>query len=195
VTLAGVLAAAAMLSLVQAIPREYDWARTASFTNYYPTGSSPRGESNRRLGGAWNDDLIQTIHELTGGTPPDRLVILSSHVDLLAYRPYHGFQSTIEQYANPLADFPGRRAAIRSWAASRSPVELLAKLDSCPYRAPTVFVLHRTRTGLHAMVTEDTYPAEPNHVTRTVIFDEDLFAAPQFRRRDVGGFAVIVRTG
>jgi galactan 5-O-arabinofuranosyltransferase len=195
VALAGVLAAAAMLSLVQTAPEEYAWARTASLGNYYPTGSSPRGESDDRLGGAWNDDLVDAIDELTGGIPPERLVILTWHVDLLAYQPYHGFQSTIEQYANPLADFPGRRAAIESWAASRSPAELLAKLDGCPYRAPTVFVLHKSPDGLQAMVTEDTYPAEPNHAARTVTFDEGLFAAPQFRRRDVGGFAVIVRTG
>lgn len=195
VALAAVLAAGAMLSLVQTAPAEYEWARDASLDDYYPTGTTPRGDFDRRVGGAWNDDLLEAVDELTAGTPPDRLVILTAHTELLAYRAYFGFQSTLEQYANPLADYPGRRATIESWATSRSPAELAGKLDTCRYRAPTVFVLFRTTRGMQATVTEDTFPAQPNYQARDVMFDEDLFAEPYFRRRDVGMFAVIVRAG
>jgi galactan 5-O-arabinofuranosyltransferase len=186
------LSFAALLGMVQTVPQEYEWSEAAQFGDYYPTGVTPTGTSDNSDAGAWNDELIATINELTD-TPPSELVVLSIHYKLFAYRPYFAFQTTIAQYANPLADFPGRRAEIESWAASTTSAQLLKALDAAPARPPSVFILRRQPDGLHLRVTYDTFPAQPNVGSRRVVFEPDLFDDAAFQRRDVGPFAVIVR--
>jgi galactan 5-O-arabinofuranosyltransferase len=193
VALAAVLATAAMLDLVQTVPGQYGWARDAAMSDYYPSGRNARGESDPKSLGAWTGNVIDAISDLTDGTAPDRLVVLTAHYDVLAYQPYHGFQSALEQYANPLAHFEDRRDAIESWAASTSQDELLDQLDRCPYPTPTVFVLRLNGWRLQATVTKDTFPTLA-YDPHTVTFDERLFDGPAFRRRNIGPFAVIVRT-
>ncbi len=188
------LSFAALLGMVQTVPAEFEWSEKAQFGDYYPSGVTPTGTYDNSDAGTWNDELIATIDELTD-VPARELVVLSDHNKLFAYRPYFTFQATIAQYANPLADFASRRAAIERWAASTTPDQLLAALDATAARPPSVFVLRREPSGLHLTVTYDTFPAYPNTGSRTVVFDPDLFDHPAFQRRNVGPFAVIVREG
>lgn len=189
---ATVIAFAAGLALVQSVPERYEWSRAAQFGDYYPSGERPVGPSAPGDAGAWNDELIATIDALTGASPRE-VVVLSTHPPILTYRPYRAFQTTIAQYANPLAAFAERRELIRSWAAATTPGELLAALDASAPRPPTVFVLERTTDGLRLATTEDAFPAQPNVRDVAIVFNPDLFVHPVFERRDVGPFAVIWR--
>lgn len=186
------LSFAALLGMLQTVPQEYEWSDATQYGDYYPSGVTPLGTADDNEPGAWNDELIATIDELTD-VPARESVVLSAHNELLAYRPYFTFQTTIAQYANPLADFPARRVEIERWAASTTAEQLLAALDSAPVRPPSVFVLRRQPDGLHLRLTYDTFPAQPNTGSRTVVFDQTLFENPAFQRRDVGPFTVIVR--
>ncbi|MQA15654.1 MAG: hypothetical protein GEV09_16250 [Pseudonocardiaceae bacterium] len=186
------LSFAALLGMVQTVPQEYEWSEVAQFGDYYPSGVTPAGTADDDDPGAWNDELLATIDELAAA-PASELVVLSTHNEIFAYRPYFTFQASIAQYANPLADFPSRRAEIERWAASTTAAQLLAALDAAPARPPSVFVLHRRPDGLHLRITYDTFPALPNTASRAVLFDPAVFDHPAFERQDVGPFAVIVR--
>lgn len=187
-----VLSFAALLSMVETVPQAYEWSEKAQFGDYYPSGVTPVGISENSDAGAWNDELLAAIDGMSDAQARE-LVVLSTHHDLFAYRPYFTFQTRIAQYANPLADFASRRMMIERWADSPTSAQLVAALDSAPVRPPTVFVLRRQPDGLHLGLTHDTFPAFPNTRSRTVVFDAALFDDPAFRRRDVGPFTVIVR--
>ena len=183
---------AAVLSLVRTVPEMYEWSREASYGDYYPDGTPPIGPVDEAEAGAWNDELLATVDDRTA-RPPQDLVVLSTHQQLLTYRPYFAFQAAIDQYANPLADFPARRAEIERWAASRTPADLLAAMDAGRFTPPSVFVLRREVDGLHLTVTYDRFPEEPNVGSYEVVFRPTLFDHPVFTRRDTGPFTVIVR--
>lgn len=189
---AGVLSFAVVLGMLQTIPDEYEWSRSAEHGDYYPGGVTPAGTADDADAGAWNDELIATIDELTD-VPPHDLVLLSANSQLLSYRPYFTFQTTIDQYANPLADFPARRALIEKWADTSTPAELLTALDASSVRAPSVFVLSRQPDGWHIGVTYDAFPDASNVRTGSVVFMPEVFDDPAFERRDVGPFVVVAR--
>ena len=129
----------------------------------------------------------------THRVPTHNLVVLSTLSPLLSYRPYVTFQTTIDQYANPLADFPARRALIEKWADTSTPAELLTALDASSVRTPSVFVLSRRPDGWHIGVTYDTFPDASDARTGSVVFRPEVFDDPAFERRDVGPFVVVAR--
>lgn len=187
-----VLAAAIVVGQVQTTPQTYSWSTSAQNGDYYPDGTKPTGARVPTDAGAWNGELASTIDALTG-RPADQVVVLSSSYALLSYRPYWTYQTTVAQYANPLADFPARRDRILAWAAAGSPGALLAALDAGPPRAPSVFVLSRGADGLlRTAVTYDPFPGQATG-SGTAVFDPRLFDDPAFVRRDVGPFTVVVR--
>ncbi|SFP74098.1 galactan 5-O-arabinofuranosyltransferase [Amycolatopsis arida] len=194
------VAVVAVLAMVQLVQTYEEAEREAvsshifdvAFTTYDDTGHRADGQGSPEDPGAWHGALIDTIGELTG-RPPAESVVLTPHATLLALRPYWGFQTTVNAYANPLADFAGRNARIVEWARARDAEELTRLLDASPYRAPDVFVLRRDHNGLRTVVSRDTFPLEPNERKEDVVFAPEAFAGPGFERRDVGPFAVIVR--
>ena len=50
------------------------------------------------------------------GRPRDETVVLTADYSFLSYYPYYGFQGLTSHYANPLAQFDKRAAAIEGWA-------------------------------------------------------------------------------
>lgn len=189
--LVAVLAAAVVVGQVQATPEDYEWSLSAQSSDRYPDGTSPTGAAPAP---GTVSELATTIDSLTG-RPRDDVVVLSSTYALLTYEPYRTYLTTIAQYSNPLADFAGRRDRVLAWSASRAPAELLAALDAAPERPPSVFVLQRGDDGLlRTGVTYDPFPAQSPR-TETATFDPRVFDDPAFARRDVGPYAVIVRTG
>jgi galactan 5-O-arabinofuranosyltransferase len=111
----------------------------------------------------------------------------------LSFWPYWNFETTIIEYANPLADFYTRRAAIQSWAKAGSPAALLAELNDPRFATPNVFVFTRGSDGLHMTVTRNVFPLYPQIQNTDVVFPTALFDSPAFVRRDVGPFTVVVR--
>ncbi|NIH86074.1 arabinofuranosyltransferase [Amycolatopsis granulosa] len=194
-TVAFVLAVLGAVSVSQTIVSSSlkDVVDTAE-SDYYPDGWNANFEHDPKQDGYWTPQLVSTIAQLTG-RPPTGNIVLSAHDRLLSFEPYWGFQQTTPHYANPLGAYAQRNDEIRSWATARGSADLLARLRANPHEAPNVFVLRRGNDGkLLAPITSDTFPrAVPLRVDE-VGFAPELFASPEFQRRDVGPFTVIVNT-
>jgi galactan 5-O-arabinofuranosyltransferase len=163
-----------------------------SFSDYYPTGYTPLGQHDPSQNGAWNQRLHDTIGQLSQ-KPEHALVVLANYQDFLSFWPYWNFETTIIEYANPLADFYLRRESIQSWAKAGSPAALLAELNDPRFATPNVFVFTRGTDGLHMTVTRNVFPVYPQIENTDVVFPTALFDSPAFVSRDVGPFTVVVR--
>ncbi len=132
------------------------------------------------------------------GKPRDQTVVLTADYSFLSYYPYWGFQGLTSHYANPLAQFDKRAAAINSWAKLKSPDQLIHALDTLPWAPPTVFLMrHGGSAGATSTYTlrlaEDVYPNQPNVRRYTVELNAALFADPRFNVTTIGPFVLAVR--
>jgi galactan 5-O-arabinofuranosyltransferase len=132
------------------------------------------------------------------GAPRDETVVLTADYSFLSYYPYWGFQGLTSHYANPLAQFDKRAAAIKSWSKLKTPDQLIHALDTLPWAPPTVFLMrHGGSAGATSTYTlrlaEDVYPNQPNVRRYTVEFDATLFADPRFAVTTIGPFVLAVR--
>ena len=161
-------------------------------------GDGQRGD--RRPPGAekYYPKVDEAIREATG-KPRDQTVVMTADYSFLSYYPYFGFQGLTSHYANPLAEFDRRAAAIESWADIEDPAEFAAALDALPWPAPTVFLMRRGGAAGSAntftlRLAEDVYPNQPNVRRYTVDLDAGLFAEPYFTLSTIGPFVLAVRT-
>jgi len=132
------------------------------------------------------------------GAPRDETVVLTADYSFLSYYPYWGFQGLTSHYANPLAQFDKRAAAIKSWSKLKAPDQLIHALDTLPWPPPTVFLMrHGGSAGATSAYTlrlaEDVYPNQPNVRRYTVEFDATLFADPRFTVTTIGPFVLAIR--
>ncbi len=132
------------------------------------------------------------------GRPRDDTVVLTADYSFLSYYPYWGFQGLTSHYANPLAQFDKRAAAINTLAKLKSPDQLIHALDTLPWAPPTVFLMrHGGSAGATSTYTlrlaEDVYPNQPNVRRYTVEFNAALFADPRFSVTTIGPFVLAVR--
>jgi galactan 5-O-arabinofuranosyltransferase len=123
----------------------------------------------------------------------DDTVVLTADTTFLAYYPYFGFQGLTSHYANPLAQFDARAAAIADWATSENSDQLIDKLSVTPWRAPDAFLFRRGADGYTLRLAEDVYPNDPNVRRYTVSFPESLFDDPRFEVQDIGPFVLVTR--
>jgi galactan 5-O-arabinofuranosyltransferase len=192
VTTVSVLSLLGMVGELQGAPGALSQLVNDAYSGYYPNGYTALGQHDTTQNGAWNPQLHDTITQLTG-KPEQDIVVLSTYQDFLAYYPYWNFQTTKLQYANPLADYDLRRAAIESWAKLPSPAALTSALAGSQFRAPNVFVFTRRSDGLHLEVTRNVFPAAADNQIYDVVFPASLFNSATFTSRDVGPFTVVVR--
>ena len=132
------------------------------------------------------------------GAPRDDTVVLTADYSFLSYYPYWGFQGLTSHYANPLAQFDKRAAAIKSWTKLKTPDQFIHALDTLPWAPPTVFLMrHGGSAGATSAYTlrlaEDVYPNQPNVRRYTVEFDATLFADPRFAVTSIGPFVLAIR--
>jgi galactan 5-O-arabinofuranosyltransferase len=132
------------------------------------------------------------------GKSRDETVVLTADYSFLSYYPYWGFQGLTSHYANPLAQFDKRAAAIRSWSKLKAPDQFIHALDTLPWAAPTVFLMrHGGSAGATSSYTlrlaEDVYPNQPNVRRYTVDLEAALFADPRFTVTTVGPFVLAIR--
>ncbi|MGU3437315.1 galactan 5-O-arabinofuranosyltransferase [Actinomycetes bacterium M1A6_2h] len=123
----------------------------------------------------------------------DDTVVLTADTTFLAYYPYLGFQGLTSHYANPLAQFDARAAAIEDWSTSDDAAQLIGKLETTPWRAPDAFLFRRGADGYTLRLAEDVYPNDPNVRRYTVSFPESLFDDPRFEVQDIGPFVLVTR--
>lgn len=185
-----VLGALAAIGVAQTIPAQLAGEIAVAYSD--TDGHGERGD--RRPAGAESSykDVDAAILAATG-KPRTDTVVLTADYGFLAIYPYWGFQNLTSNYANPLAHFTARSAAIESWAKLETPDELIKALDESEWRAPDAFVFRRSADGLSLRLAEDVYPNDPNVRRYTVDFPEKLFEDPRFAVTETGPFVVIVR--
>lgn len=187
-----VLALLGIAGEIQGAPNQLSDLVATAYSSYYPTGYTPLGKRDTTQQGAWNQQLHDTIAALTR-QPEHDLVVLSTYQDFLAFWPYWNFQTVTLEYANPLAEFDARRAAIESWAAVPSSAALLAAWRDSQFRPPNVLVFTRAPDGFHLQVTKNVFPRSEDNQPYEVVFPVRLFDSPAFAYQDVGPFTVVIR--
>jgi galactan 5-O-arabinofuranosyltransferase len=141
---------------------------------------------------------IDTAITQATGRPRDQTVVLTADYSFLSYYPYYGFQGLTSHYANPLAQFDKRAAAIKEWAKLKTAEPFVHALDTLPWAPPTVFLMrHGGSAGASSTYTlrlaEDVYPNQPNVRRYTVELNASIFDDPRFSVTKIGPFVLAIR--
>jgi len=155
-------------------------------------GNGQRADKRPAGAQAYYPKIAAAIAEQTG-KPATDVVLLTADFDFLSIYPYWGFQGLTSHYANPLAEFDKRAAAIEKWSKATTPAEMVANLDASPWRAPDVFLFRYSPDGYTLKLARDVYPNDPNVSRYTVTFPASAFAGPQFKVTEIGPFVLVVR--
>lgn len=185
-----VLAAVAALGVAQTVPGHLSGEIDTAYTD--TDGAGHRADQRPPGAEAFYGEVDAAIGRLSG-RPRSENIVLTADYGLLAVYPYWGFQSLTGNYANPLAQFGKRSAAIEAWAALDSPAALIDALDRAAWPAPNVFVFRGDGERLTLRLAADVYPNDPNITRYTVAFPKSLFADPRFALEKVGPFTVVAR--
>jgi galactan 5-O-arabinofuranosyltransferase len=161
-------------------------------------GNGQRGDRRPPSSEKYYGQVDEAIRELTG-KPRDETVVMTADYSFLSYYPYFGFQGLTSHYANPLAEFDKRAAAIESWGKLKNSGEFIQALDTMPWQPPTVFLMRRGgaagSTNTYTLrLAEDVYPNQPNVRRYTVDLDAGLFGDKHFTVKNIGPFVLAVRT-
>ncbi|MFO7165313.1 MAG: galactan 5-O-arabinofuranosyltransferase [Mycolicibacterium hassiacum] len=151
--------------------------------------------ADRRPAGAerYYREIDARIREVTGRPRADT-VVLTADYSFLSIYPYYGFQGLTSHYANPLAQFEARAAAIESWAMLTEADQLIEALDRLPWRPPDVFLMRRGADDTYTLrLAEDVYPNQPNVRRYHVALDEALFDDPRWAVSEIGPFVLAIR--
>lgn len=151
--------------------------------------------ADRRPPGAerYYREVDAAILEATG-RPRNQTIVLTADYSFLSYYPYYGFQGLTSHYANPLAQFDERAAAIESWATLGDADQFVAALDALPWDPPTVFLMRRGAEDTYTLrLASDVYPNHPNVRRYQVKLDAALFDDPRFEVSDIGPFVLAIR--
>lgn len=160
-------------------------------------GNGQRGD-RRPPGAEKHYPRIDETILATTGRPRDETVVMTADYSFLSYYPYYGFQGLTSHYANPLAQFDDRAAAIESWGNVGSAREFTEALDAMPWEPPSVFLMRRggaagSSNTYTLRLAEDVYPNQPNVRRYTVELDAKLFAEPYFSVSTIGPFVLAIR--
>ena len=170
-----------------------DGVKEAYADPYPDTGAPAVGAYDPTKIDSWAPQLVASVDQLSG-RPAAGMVVLGGPTQFYVAEPFHGFQQSTPHYANPLAQYERRNEAVRQWAGASEAGDLLRTLDASQWPTPRAFLLGRGAGGaLTVTIVRDVFPAAPNVAFETVSFPERLFDSPDFVRRDVGPWTVIVR--
>lgn len=186
------IGAVGALAFVQNIPQVLTREITVAYTD--TDGDGVRADRRPPGAAAYYAELDGVIAAQVPRARDDT-VVLTADTTFLSYYPYLGFQALTSHYANPLAHFRARAAAIEEWSKLETPDELLRALDDSPWRAPDVFLFRQDAKGYTLRLAEDVYPNDPNVRRYTVTFPKALFDDPRFTVAEVGPFVVVARAG
>lgn len=191
VAIAATIGAIGAVTFSQDIP---DVLRTDIDVAY--TDTDGYGErADRRPPGAeqYYRALDERILQVTG-VPRTETVVMTADYSFLSFYPYYGFQGLTSHYANPLAQFEARSAAIESWALLSTPEEFITALDQLPWQAPTVFLMRRGGPDSYTLrLASDVYPNQPNVKRYQVELNAALFEDPRWDVSTDGPFVLAIR--
>ncbi|MEE3752119.1 galactan 5-O-arabinofuranosyltransferase [Mycobacterium intracellulare] len=191
VPVAGAIGLAAAIAFSQDIPDVLRPDLTIAYTD--TDGNGQRGDRRPPSAEKFYATIDHDITQVTG-KPRDQTVVMTADYSFLSFYPYWGFQGLTSHYANPLAQFDLRAAQITKWSKLKTADELIHALDTCPWPAPTVFLMRRGANGNYTLrLAEDVYPNQPNVRRYTVDLRGALFDSARFDVRSVGPFVLAVR--
>jgi galactan 5-O-arabinofuranosyltransferase len=191
VTAAVALGAIGALTFSQDIP---DVLRSDIVVAYTDTDGYGQRADRRPPGAEQYYREIDTKVRQATGLPRNETVVLTADYSFLSYYPYYGFQGLTSHYANPLAQFDKRAAAIESWATLTNADQFVAALDKLPWKAPTVFLMRRGANDTYTLrLASDVYPNQPNVRRYQIALDSALFDDPRFDVSTVGPFVLAIR--
>ncbi len=178
------------VAVAQNIPDHLSAEITVAYTD--TDGNGIRADKRPAGAESFFPQIDQAIRAETK-RPRNDTVVLTADYGFLSVYPYYGFQGLTSHYANPLAEFDKRAAAIERWAGLQTPDELVSALDSTPWRPPTVFLFRYSADGYSLRLAADVYPNDPNVTRYTVTFPTALFDDPRFTVTELGPFVLVVR--
>ncbi len=194
------LGLAAAIAFSQDIPDVLRPDLTIAYTD--TDGHGQRGDRRPPSSEKFYPEIDAAITKATG-RPRDDTVVLTADYSFLSYYPYFGFQGLTSHYANPLAQFDKRAAAIKDWAKLKTADSFIHALDALPWAPPTVFLMRHggsagaSPSNLGSSYTlrlaEDVYPNQPNVRRYTVELNAAIFADPRFTVARIGPFVLAVR--
>jgi galactan 5-O-arabinofuranosyltransferase len=193
-----VIAAAATLGAIGALTFSQDIPdvlRSDIVVAYTDTdGTGQRADRQPPGAEQYYREIDTKIRDVTG-LPRNETVVLTADYSFLSYYPYYGFQGLTSHYANPLAQFDQRAAAIEGWATMTNAEEFIAALDKLPWKPPTVFLMRRGANDTYTLrLASDVYPNQPNVRRYHVTLDKALFDDPRFQISEIGPFVLAIRT-
>ncbi|MGK8554658.1 galactan 5-O-arabinofuranosyltransferase [Nocardia gipuzkoensis] len=183
-----VVATVGALAFTQDIPHVLAPEITTAYTD--TDGDGRRADQRAPSAVSFYRDVDAALTAQTG-RPRSDTVVLTADTSFLSFYPYFGFQALTSHYANPLADFAGRAAAIERWSKLRTPQELHDALATSPWRAPDAFLFRRSGDTYTLRLAKDVYPNDPNVARYTVSFPKELFADSRFTTTDIGPFTLV----
>ncbi|MGY1982459.1 galactan 5-O-arabinofuranosyltransferase [Nocardia gipuzkoensis] len=183
-----VVATIGALAFTQDIPHVLASEITTAYTD---TDGDGNRADQRGVSAVSHFDEVDAALTTQTGRPRSDTVVLTADTSFLSFYPYFGFQALTSHYANPLADFAGRAAAIERWSKLKTPQELLDALATSPWRAPDAFLFRRSGDAYTLRLAKDVYPNDPNVERYSVSFPKELFADPRFTTTDIGPFTLV----
>ena len=192
---AAAIGLAAAIAFSQDIPDVLRPDLTIAYTD--TDGHGQRGDRRPPSSEKFYAQIDRAITQATG-RPRDQTVVLTADYSFLSYYPYYGFQGLTSHYANPLAQFDKRAAAINEWGKLKTAGPFVHALDTLPWAPPTVFVMrHGGAAGASSTYTlrlaEDVYPNQPNVRRYTVELNAAIFDDPRFTVTKIGPFVLAIR--
>src|SRR5271170_3643629 len=191
---------AAAIAFSQDIPNVLRPDLTIAYTD--TDGHGQRGDRRPPSSEKFYPEIDTAITRATGKSR-DQTVVMTADYSFLSYYPYFGFQGLTSHYANPLAQFDKRTAAIKNWSKLTAADPFIHALDTLPWAPPTVFLMRHggsagaSPSGLGSTYTlrlaEDVYPNQPNVRRYTVELNASMFADPRFTVTTIGPFVLAVR--
>ncbi|WP_428844318.1 arabinofuranosyltransferase, partial [Mycolicibacter sinensis] len=121
---------AGAIAFSQDIPEVLRPDITVAYTD--TDGHGQRGD-RRPPGAAKYYDAVDAAITKTTGKPRDETVVLTADYSFLSFYPYWGFQGLTSHYANPLAQFSARAAAIEAWSKLETADQFTRALDDLPW--------------------------------------------------------------
>lgn len=161
----------------------------------YPDGSFPRLASAEGREAAAErpviDDLEAAIRETSADAGQEEPgPVLTDFAPLLTVTPLHGYQQWWALYANPVAEYPRRRAFLEE-LAGLPPEQIVARLRAEP-TAPTVFALARVPDDPSSVAFEslDWDPSRGGSLRWSVRLPVAVLEGPDFVSTTVGTYVV-----
>ncbi|CAJ1510515.1 galactan 5-O-arabinofuranosyltransferase [[Mycobacterium] holstebronense] len=183
---------AGAIAFSQDIPEVLRPDITVAYTD--TDGHGDRGD-RRPPGAAKYYEAVDAAITQATGKPRNQTVVLTADYSFLSYYPYWGFQGLTPHYANPLAQFSARAAAIEAWSKLETSEQFTRALDDLAWPAPTVFLMRPGAGDTYTLrLAKDVYPNHPNVRRYAVELDAALFAGPHFQVQKIGPFVLAIRT-